>query len=232
MIEDLRKYKGKSGSSCPNTFDWIQAFGDAENCYCITISSNLSGSYSAAMQAAEEYMQDHPGRKVAVFDSLSAGPEMQLIVEKIRACLLDGLGFEDTVVAVREYQSHTRTLFCLQSLNNLARNGRVSPAVAKIAGVLGIRVVGKASDHGTLEMLHKVRGERKAMDTLFAEIMGNGFHGGKLRISHCQNSESAEVLKAMVLSAHPESDVEILPCTALCSFYAERGGLIIGYEGA
>lgn len=232
MTEDLRKYKGKSGSSCPNIHDWLQAFGDAEECYCVTISSNLSGSYSAAMQAAEEYTAAHPERHVFVFDSLSAGPEMQLIIEKIRECLLDGMDFDATVAAVREYQKHTRTLFCLQSLNNLARNGRVNPAVAKIAGVLGIRVIGQASDHGTLEMLNKVRGERKAMEAVFAQITGDGFRGGRLRISHCQNLESAEALRDMAMAIYPDSDVEILPCTALCSFYAERGGLIIGFEGA
>lgn len=232
MIEDLLRYKGKSGSSCPNIFDWTEAFGDAEQCFCITISSNLSGSYSAAMQACEDYMAAHPGRKAVVFDSLSAGPELQLIIEKICECEAAGMDFEATTAAVREYMAGLETLFCLQSLANLARNGRINPAVAKIAGMLGIRVIGKASDHGTLEPLHKSRGERKALDTLLAEIKAGGFCGGKLRISHCQNEESAEALKNMVLALYPQSDIQIIPCTALCSFYAERGGLIIGYEGA
>lgn len=231
MIEDLRRYKGKSGSSCPNIFDWTEAFGDAERICCVTISSNLSGSYSSAVQAAEDYMKEHPGRKVVVFDSLSTGPEMQLVIEKIRECESAGMDFDAMVEAVHEYQAHNHTLFCLQSLANLARNGRISPAVAKIAGVLGIRVIGKASDHGTLETLHKSRGERKALETLYNEIMKNGFCGGKLRIAHCQNAESAETLKNMVLETYSRSDVQIIPCTALCSFYAERGGLIIGYEG-
>lgn len=231
MIEDLRRYKGKSTSSCPNIFDWTQAFGDAEQVFCLTISGNLSGSYSAAMQAGSDYMNEHPGRKVAVFDSQSTGPKMQLIIEKIRECEEAGMDFETATAAVREYKKHIHTLFCLQSLANLARNGRVSQASAKLAGVLGIRVIGKASDHGTLEPQHKCRGERKALDTLLSEIKLNGFSGGKLRIAHCQNPESADALQNMVLAAFPGSDIEIVPCTALCSFYAERGGLIIGYEG-
>ena len=231
MIEDLLRYKGKSGSSCPNIYDWTEAFGDAGHCFCITISSNLSGSYSAAVQAAEAYMNAHPGRRVEVLDSLSTGPKMQLIIEKICECEASGMDFEATTAAVREYMAGLRTLFCLQSLANLARNGRVSPAVAKIAGVLGIRVIGQASEQGTLEQLHKSRGERKALDTLLAEIQAGGFSGGKLRIAHCQNEAAAEALKKMVLAVHPRSDVQIIPCTALCSFYAERGGLILSYEG-
>jgi len=232
MIEDLRRHRGKSGSACPNPGEWIEAFGDAELIYCVTISSNLSGSCSTAMQAAREYMQAHPDRRVIIFDSLSAGPEMMLIIEKIRECALTGMSSDEIEAVVRAYQQRTRTLFCLQSLNNLARNGRISPAAAKLAGVLGIRVTGKASGQGTLEMLGKIRGERKALEGVFVEMLANGFCGGRLRISHCRNGEAAEQLREMALAAHPGCDVEILSTGALCSFYAERGGLIIGYEGA
>ena len=48
MVEDLKQYKGKSGSSCPNVGEWLEAFGDAEEVFGITISKHLSGSYNAA----------------------------------------------------------------------------------------------------------------------------------------------------------------------------------------
>ena len=54
----------------------------------------------------------------------------------------------------------------LVRLENFAKNGRVSPAVAKVVGLLGIRVVGRASDEGTLEPTYKVRGEKKALGKL------------------------------------------------------------------
>ena len=63
-LDDLRNHKGKSGSSCPNVGEWQEAFGDAEEIFCVTISKNLSGSYAASVQAGEAYMEEHPGRKV------------------------------------------------------------------------------------------------------------------------------------------------------------------------
>ena len=84
MIGDLKKHKGKSGSSCPNVQEWLDAFEDAENVFCVTISKNLSGSYNAAVQACGEYMDEHPDRKAYVFDSLSAGPELAMIIEDTR----------------------------------------------------------------------------------------------------------------------------------------------------
>ena len=78
MVHYLLGYSGKSGSACPSPADWTDAFEDYENIFCITISSNLSGSYNAATIACEEYMAEHPGRKAHVFDSFSTGPEMRL----------------------------------------------------------------------------------------------------------------------------------------------------------
>lgn len=229
MVDTLKATKGKSGTSCPNVHDWLEAFGDADRVFAITITSGLSGSYAAAVQAKADYEESHPGAKVCVIDSLSAGPELRLIAERIRDFLASGRIFEEIQQRIAQFQSHTHTLFSLQSLTNLARNGRVSPAVAKIAGVLGIRVVGAASEVGTLQPLHKVRGEKKMLETMFGEMVKRGFRGGRVCISHCFNSEAAQQLKAMILGAFPKSRIDMESCTGLCSFYAERGGLIVGY---
>ena len=130
MVDDLKKYKGKSGTSCPNVHEWLDAFDDAENVFCVTISKNLSGSYNAAIQACNEYMEEHPDRKAYVFDSLSAGPELAMIIDKTCELIEQGLSFEEIRDGVLDYHNHCHTLFCLQSMNNLARNGRVNPAVA------------------------------------------------------------------------------------------------------
>lgn len=230
MVEDLKAYKSTSGTSCPNVYEWLEAFGDAEYVFAIAITSNLSGSCNAAQQAADDYMKMHPGRRVCVLDSLSAGPELRLIAEKVRACILAGKDFDAIETETRAYMKHTHLLFTLQSLNNLARNGRVNPAVAKIAGVLGIVVVGKASDVGTLQQMHKCRGEKRAIDTLYKEMKAHGYAGGKVRIGHNMNVPAAEQLSAMIRADYPDADIGIEQSTALCLFYAEEGGMLVGYE--
>ena len=155
---------------------------------------------------------------------------MAMLVEKLREYILAGLSFEEIEEKILDYHKHTHLLFSLQSLVNLARNGRVNPAVAKVAGVLGIRVVGKASDVGTLEPLHKCRGEKRALETILSDMKSMGFCGKRARIAHCLNPESASQLKDMILAEFPGTDITILPCTALCSYYAEKGGLLIGFE--
>ena len=230
MMADLKTYKGTSGTSCPNMMEWLDAFGEAENIFAIAITSNLSGSCNAAMQAAQEYMQQHPERRVCVLDSLSAGPELRLIAENLRGSIDAGMAFEEIEAAAREYMKHTRLGFILPSLNNLARNGRVSPTVAKIAGVLGICLVGKASDVGTLQQENKCRGEKRSAEQLYANMKREGFAGGKVRIGHNLNLKLAEMFASLIREEYPDCDIEIRQNTGLCCFYAEEGGLMVGYE--
>jgi DegV family protein with EDD domain len=176
-------------------------------------------------------MEEHPGRKVFIIDSLSTGPAMMMIVDKIKELAAEGKDFETIKEQVLDYANHNHTLFCLQSLTNLARNGRVSPAVAKIAGVIGIRVVGDVKG-GEITPVHKPRGDKKATQVLVDMMLERGLYDGALvRIAHCFGEENALALKEAILEKLPGCRFIIEPTGALCSFYAEAGGLMIGMEG-
>lgn len=230
MVSFFKSYKGRSQSSCPNPEDWLNTFGDAEDIFCVAITSGLSGSYNSACIAKEMYETEHPGRRVFVIDSLSAGPELTLIVEKLEELIGEGKSFEEICAYITDYQKKTGLFFMLESLNNFAANGRVSPAVAKIAGVLGIRIVGKASDVGTLEPTDKCRGEEKSLTTILKHLKENGLKAGKVQLAHCQNEAAANKLKSMIEAELPEVTVNIGINLGLCSFYAEKGGLLVGFE--
>lgn len=232
MVADLLKYKGTSRSSCPNSEEWKEALGESSGVFCVTITSGLSGSCNAAKCAMEEYLEEHPDRKGMVIDTLSAGAEVALITEKLKELILKNLPFEQIKQEIEDYKKRTHLAFALESMRNLANNGRVNPAVAKIAGVLGIRILGKASNAGTLEVTNKVRGKDKLLPELFKNMLANGYCGGRVRIHHCQNAEGAEKLKRLIKENFKQAEVLIHKTRGLCSFYAEAGGLLVGYEGA
>lgn len=229
MASYFLHYKGKSQTSCPNATDWLEAFGGADDIICVTITSGLSGSYNAACMAKQMYESEHEGKRVFVLDSLSAGPEMTLVVKKLCEYVQNGLEYEEICKRITEYLSHTGLYFMLKSLRNFANNGRVSPAVAKIAGIMGICIVGKASDQGTLEPTDKCRGEIRSIDTLVSNLQKNGLAHGKVHIAHCNNPEAAEKIRARILACC-DAQVEIGKLRGLCSFYAEHGGVLVGYE--
>ena len=223
MAQTLRTYKGKTSTSCPNVSDWLAAYEGADEVYAITITGTLSGSYNAAQLAAEEYQQENPGKRVFVLDSLA---------EHLRDLLAEGKEFDEICEEMLRYHKHTHLLFSLESLANLARNGRVKPAVAAVARMLGIRVIGQASDAGDLEVLCKTRGEHGALERLVLELKGHGYAHGKVVIAHCGNPAAAERLMHMVKAVFDGAKVDISECGGLCSYYAELGGLLVGYEDA
>ena len=232
MAQTLRTYKGKTSTSCPNVSDWLAAYEGADEVYAITITGTLSGSYNAALLAAEEYKETHPEARIFVLDSLSAGPELRLLAERLRDLVRIGMEFDEICEAILAYHKHTHLLFSLESLANLARNGRVKPAVAAVARMLGIRVIGQASEAGELDVLCKTRGEHGALERIVLELKEHGYTNGRLHISHCGNPAAAERLKHMVKAVFDGAKVDISECGGLCSYYAELGGLLVGYEDA
>ena len=101
----------KSKTSCPNPGDWLEAFGDADDIFCVTITSGLSGSYNAACVAKGMYEAEHSGRRVFVIDSLSAGPELALIVEKLEELIAADRSYEDICKEITQYTRKTGLFF-------------------------------------------------------------------------------------------------------------------------
>ena len=230
MANFFNEYKERSQTSCPNPADWLDAFGDADDIICVTITSALSGSYNSACTAKELYETENEGKRVFVLDTLSAGPEITLIVRKLEGLVKSGIAYEKICEKIQEYTKRTGLVFMLKSLKNFAANGRVSPLVAKLVGFAGICVVCKASDEGKLEPTHKCRGENRSLETLINDLKELGLKTGKVSIGHCQNEGAATKLKQMIESTFEKVQVEIHKLRGLCSFYAEKGGLLVGFE--
>lgn len=230
MVAALRATKGRSYSACPNIAQWEEAFGERGDVIAFTITSGLSGSYNAACAAKEICRQRDPSRRIHVVDSLSAGPEIALLIEKALSETRAGADFDGVCRAVQEYRERTRLLFALESMHNLAQNGRVNRLVATMAGVLGIRAVGQASAEGTLEMLGKARGARRTRQLMLSEMERLGYRGGSARIGHCQNETLALEIRDEIRQRFPAADAQIHPLRGLCSYYAERGGIMLGFE--
>lgn len=230
MLDYFKKYKGRSRSSCPSSGEYLAAFGEADNIFCVTITGGLSGSVNAANSAAREFSELYTGKNIRVIDSLSTGPENALIIEKLRDLILEGKDFSTINSEIDSYHTRTRLVFALESMNNLANNGRVSPIVAKMAGILGIRAIGRASDQGTLEMTDKCRGMLLTVETIVKNMINEGYSGGRVRLHHANNPAIAEQIENKLREKFPDANIVKDSAGGLCSFYAEGGGILVGFE--
>ena len=140
FMEDMKSYHGTSGSAAPSPEEWYNAFRQADEVFAVTISGELSGSYSSASVGKHMALEDDPEKKIHIFDSKSAGAGLTLIVRKIQELIAKEKSFEEIVEAVEEYKTKIKTFFILESIDNLVKNGRVSALSGKLAGMLGIKI--------------------------------------------------------------------------------------------
>lgn len=230
FLSDMNKNQVAGKTTCPSIQAWLDALEGTEKAIIVTMTSGMSGTFSSALQAKNMYEEKHPTSQIIVVDSRSAGPELTIVLHGIEKMIQGDIRFVDLEEEIAEFRMHTHLLFILQSLHNLSLNGRVSPAVAKIAGLLKINLIGTASKDGKLEPLTKARGMKKAMRELLKYIKDNNYHGGEVIIDHCENEKDAETIKEKLQAEYPDAQITIRPMHGLCSFYAEEGGLMIGFN--
>ena len=230
MSEDLAKYKGVSHTACPSVGSWLDCYEGFDEIFVITLTGAMSGTYNSAMTAKGIYEEENENVKVHVFDSLSTGPEMRLLIEKLKEMIEEDLPFEEIVEKGQDYLNHSRLFFALKSLHNFAMNGRVSKTVASAIGVLNISIFATASEEGTIQQISKCRGEKKVVKSMIEHLENAGYHGGKVRISHADNLKLAHSVRDKILELYPHADIIVYPMGGLCTYYAEKGGLLVGCE--
>lgn len=230
MSEELAKYKGVSHTACPSVGSWLDCYEGFDEVFVVTLTGSMSGTYNSAMTAKGIYEEENENVKVHVFDSLSTGPEMRLLIEKLKEMIDEDLPFEEIVEKGQDYLKHSRLFFALKSLHNFAMNGRVSKTVASAIGVLNISIFATASEEGTIQQISKCRGEKKVVKSMIEHLENAGYHGGKVRISHADNLKLAHNVRDKILELYPHADIIVYPMGGLCTYYAEIGGLLVGCE--
>lgn len=229
MLTEMENCPDASRSACPAPGLWEEQFEQADKVIALTISANLSGSYESAVAAREMTLEKHPGKKILILNSLSTGPVLNMAVEKAVELIKKGFSFERVSAVLTDFIRARHTVFALCSFNNLVKNGRVSRLAGLIAGKLGIWGIGIGDSEGRIEMAAKVRGSRRIIQTITDIMKQNHFMGGQVVISHCLNPDFASQLRDGIMKLWNNARVMLTETNGLCSFYAERSGLIVAY---
>lgn len=230
MLEALANTKERTSTACPSPMEYEDAFGEADEIFVVSITSQLSGCYNSAVLAKNMYQERYPDKKVHIFDTQTTSGEMILIIDKIAELAVTEKSFEEIIEEVEEYRKSTNLTFLLYSIDNLVKNGRVNKLVGAALNVLGIKIVARASEEGTIQPINKARGKDKAYKAILKELEEKGYNGGKVEISHCKNEEGALYLKNKILELYPSAKINIRNAHGLVSYYAENLGILVGFE--
>ncbi len=231
FLEKVKACPHSPKSACPSPEDYMKHFDCEGDVYVVTLSSQLSGSYNSAELAKKLYKEEHPDKKIEIFDSRSASVGQALIAMKIKELVEAQHPFKSVVEKVFAFREELNTKFVLESLDTLRKNGRLSGIQAILASALNIKPVMGATREGTICKMDQARGITKALNLMAKCIEADAIKPAEkiLGIAHCNNRERAEFMKVEVLKRIPFKDCFIVDTAGVSSLYANDGGIIAAY---
>jgi len=231
ILRMMKKSASGPKTSCPSPEDFLKEYQGDESVFVVTISSQLSGSYQSAVLAKMAELEKKRQKFIHVFDSLSASVGEMLVSLKIFELAKQNLAELEIVEKVNAYIKEMKTLFMLDSLDHLIKSGRINKLLGLLASALSMKPIMGGSEEGTIKLMEKVRGSKRAFERLVEMI---GEVGGKLDekilgIAHCNCLKKAEQLKEEVLKRYSFKDVIIVEMGGAITTYADEGGIVIAF---
>ena len=230
FLKKVADYPECPKSACPSPERYMKAYDcEAEHIYAVTLSSELSGSYNSALLGRNLLLEDHPEKKIHVFNSRSASIGQTLIAAKIQECEEAGMSFEEVVSTVDRYIEGQHTFFVLENLDTLRKNGRLGKVKALVASALKIKPVMGSTDEGSICQLDQARGMNRAMIKMVEQVIAKTPDSADkvLAISHCNCPARAQVLKEAFEERMKLAKIVVLDTAGVSSMYANDGGVIV-----
>lgn len=230
-ISDMNRCETSPKTSCPSPHDFLKRYHGEESVFVVTLSSKLSGTYNSAVLARDMFMEEISHKFIHVFDSLSASVAETLISLKIYELAENSIEDTEIVERVSKYIKEMKTFFISESLEHLAKAGRLNPIVAKVAMVLNIKPIMGTDGYGNISLVEKVRGFKKALTRLVDRVgeEGSSFEERILGIAHCNCLEKALQFKEEIIKKYNFKDIIIVDTAGLTSTYVDDGGIIVAF---
>jgi len=230
FIAEMKACTEKVSSASPSPFAFQEVMEAVKHAFVVTISSQLSGSYSSA-GLGKKHAEENGIIDVHVFDSKSASAGELLLAIKIREMLSKGMPKEQIIKAVNSFINGMKTYFVLERYDNLIKNGRLNKIAGKIINALNIKLIMGADGNGTIALFAKPRGTKQMIEKLMSFI-GNREKpttGETMVISHCNNSSLAKQLSDAVKKQFDFKEIIIVPTKGVISLYADDKGIVLAF---
>ncbi len=220
-------------SACPAVGLWLEAMesSDADVIFAVTLSSKLSGSYNSAVQAAALFSDLHPEKFVHVFSSDSAAAGETKTVETLLALSRQELAPEEIVKTMDSNIAGLNTLFALEDLSILKKNGRLTGMAAVAATALGIKPILAAGQQGKIVKLGQTRGMKKAIQLLADHIVLRVKDPNKLTmiLTYCGDPKNATLLRQELSMRFKLKRIELVAAAGISTMYAQNGGVVAAF---
>jgi DegV family protein with EDD domain len=231
LISKMKNSRSQIKTACAPPEDFIKKIKEQANNFVVTISGQLSGSYNSAMVAVETIKERFPEAFVHIFDSKTAAAGETMIAIKVKQLIEENLDPHAIIEQTEKYISKLRTIFILDSLDNLAKNGRITNFKALLANIMHIVPIMGEDGEGRIVLKESVRGKKKAFTRLVDMLAEYNidFENTVLGITHVNCLEKAESLRDQIKAKYPFKDIKIFKSGGLSTIYADDGGIVIAF---
>ena len=196
-------------------------------------SSGLSATYNAARLAAEQLSSAYPDRRIVTIDTLAASAGFGLLVALAVRAKQAGQSLDEVAALTHSYIPRLCHWFTVDDLVYLKRGGRISPTVAFVGNVLGIKPILHVDDEGHLINMTKVRGRKASIIALakkYGELLENA-EVNEAFISHGDCQADAEELKRILEAEYGARVTLITPVGTVIGAHSGPGTLALFYIG-
>ena len=208
FYERLRTSDELPTTSQPTPQDFLAAYrelGGYERVFSLHVSAKLSGTFASAESAASE-----SGDRVRVIDTATASAAIAMLGLAIQRRLDAGTTDEEVDALVDRFKRESGLIFTLDTLEFLARGGRIGRASSWAGQLLHIKPVLTLAE-GEVLPIKRVRGNRKAIQE-FASAFKEGTAdrpGLRVGIAHAEAPERMAALEELVRDIRPEAEIEV-----------------------
>ena len=210
LYERLRDAPVPPTTSQPTPADFLAVFEELAPAYerilALTLSSSLSGTYGSAQTAAELL----GGDKVRVIDSRTVSASLALLALGVQHRLEQGTTEAEIDAFIDRYQTRHHLLFTVNTLEYLAKGGRIGRAAAFAGNLLNVKPILAIRD-GEVIPVKRVRGNHKAFTVFRDQFVSTSTDSPNLKvgIAHAAAPERLKALRDMVEHERPHAQVEI-----------------------
>ena len=232
LLWAMKQSDDAPATACPSPQSYLDAYQspEEEDVYVVTLSALLSGSHNSAEQAKLLMEEDHPNKNVYVFNSCSASSGEVLVALKVRELAESGAPFKHVVREVEQFIYQMQTMFVLETLENLRKNGRLTRLQSVITGALKIKLLMAATPEGEICKLGQMLSMKQALSKMVDHMANDPAHAGRtLAICHCNCLDRAFQVKAMAEQRCKFAHILILEAGGITSVYANDGGIVVAY---
>lgn len=231
LLKMMRESSEAPKTASPGPEPFFNFYKKYENTFVVTLSNELSASYQNAVLAKNMIMEEAENKFVKVFNSCSASAGETMIAYKLGELIEAGFNRDQITEKIEEYIDQMQTLFVLDSLDNLVKAGRMSKLKGKIASFFNIKPVLGATPEGTITLVDKARGTKKAIRKLVDKIgeKGEDLEHKVLGIAHCNALDKAEYIKKEAAKRYNFKEIIIVETAGISTVYANEGGIVLAF---